>query len=501
MVAPVLLFLSLERMSYAMTTVTSRYRFQDLPEGFSVEGDDRPAVAVLFHPACLEAVCVDAPMPRARERFGFYNFGKLLEFVARGLLRDWQPMDGWYGARAWAQQQTARAIARRLREHWLKLVARADPTVSAVQRAIFAATFGDAPLAAEPALYTNAYLVQDVLRYPACAIAVRNAWTLTRELPVRRLTSSTQAKELQDLARSLGLEVDLQPTTPGDPDVATQLERLADWKALFSPTGTSYRSLNRTLMNLPGRVPHRVVCNLRRTTLERPLEDRLELLVVALYAGLRADREGAGEARADHTHLLQHATREQIKEALRRLADHLRQPLDPRRCRDVRQLVQFVADYPDAHAGNLVGLLDRALRWHRERLEENWTAMRRFYGVDTKTKTPPIALPEVSQVRFLDTVGAVCAEAERMQHCVASYVDLAVQGNCYLFHVSYKGEEATVEVGCEGKVRQAQGPRNRRNRASAWGKRVLKGWAAQLPPGGYTGTLARPGAEVDDIPF
>jgi hypothetical protein len=86
-------------------------------------------------------------------------------------------------------------------------------------------------------------------------------------------------------------------------------------------------------------------------------------------------------------------------------------------------------------------------------------------------------------VRFLDTVGAICAEAERMQHCVATYVDLAVGGNCYLFHVEHKGEEATVEVGCEGAVRQAQGPRNQRIRAARWGKRVLEYWAAGFPPG------------------
>lgn len=484
-----------------MTAVVSRYHFRERADGFSVEGEDRPPVEVNFHPVGLEAIHGAAHRPEAREHFGFFNFGKLLEFVARGLLRDWRPMDGWFGARAWAQQQTARAIARRLREHWLRLVNMADSSVRDVHRAIFAATFGDAPLASEPALYRQPFLVQDIIRFPACAIAVRNAWTLTRDLPLRRLHNSPAAIEVRELARSMGLSLEMQVPLPDQVDPHTQLDRLTDWKALFADTGESYRTLNRTLMNLPGRVPHRLVCNLRKIHLDRPLEHRLELLVVTLYAAIRAERQEMGEPRPDHGKLLQHAKAGQVREALDRLSRHLRQPLDARKADDVKQLVQFLADYPDSHGGNIIGLTERAIRWHRDRQEEHMNAMRQHYGAETPTMVPPIPLPELPEVRFLDTVSAVCGEAERMHHCVASYIDLAVQGNCYLFHVQHKGDEATVEVGCEGKVRQAQGPRNLRNRASVWGRRVLNRWAKQLPPGGYCGRRYAPAIDGDEIPF
>lgn len=485
-------------MSTTMNVVVSRYRFREHHESFTIEGDERPPVEVTFRPTALEATHGGSG---SRERFGFFNFGKLLEFVARGLLRDWQPTDGWYGARAWAQQQTARAIARRLREQWLRLLSLADPVVRDVQRAIFAATFGDAPLAADPALYRQPFLVRDILNFPACAVAVRNAYALSGDLPVRRLLNAPCIQEARRLARSMGMRLVMDAVPPEEPDADMQLERLEDWKALFSDVGVDYRSLNRTLMNLPGRVPHRLVCNLRKVHLERPVEHRLELLVLTQYVGLRADRDSVGEPRADHTRLLQHAKASQVREALDRLSRHLRQPLDPRRAADVKQLVQFVADYPEGHAGNLLGLTERAISWHRDRHEEHMNAMRQHYGADTPTTTPPIPMPEVAEVRFLDTVGAVCAEAERMRHCVASYIDLAVQGNCYLFHVSYKGEDATVEVGCEGKVRQSQGPRNQRNRASAWGKRVLNTWAKGLPPGGYCGRRYAGVIDPDEIPF
>ncbi len=483
-----------------MNAPPPRYRFREDPLGFSIEGNDRPPVRVAFLPTGLEAVCVGDTALGARERFGFFNFGKLLEFVARGLMREWQPREGWYGVRAWAEQQTARAIARPVRELWLKLVGRADPVVTAVQKAVFAATFSDAPLAGEPELYRDRYIVQDVLHYPAAAVALRNAWTLTRELPLARLRSSGAARELRKLAQGLGVTLHLGTSVRDNPTLAVQLERLRDWKALFSNTGYDYRSLNRTLMNLPGRVPHRLVCNLRRVHLERPLGSRLELLCVVLYAGIRAERDGPVDC-ADHGRVFQHARAEQIKEAMERVARHLRQPLEPRKSAHVRQMVQFLADYPEPHGGNVVGLAERAIRWHRKQQHEQTVAMRQYYGGQTAVMTPPIELPAAPGVSFLGSVAAICTEAEQMQHCVASYIDLAVQGNCYLFHVRHKGEEATVEVGCEGRVRQAQGPRNQRNAAAVWGKRMLARWAAKLPAPTTAQQKGYFPPEEDGVPF
>jgi hypothetical protein len=313
------------------------------------------------------------------------------------------------------------------------------------------------------------------------------------------LQSSEPAEELRKLAISLGLNLHLGASIQENPDVPVQLERLRDWKSLFSPTGHSYRSLNRTLMNLPGGLPHRQACNLRHIQLERPVDSRLELLCVVLYAGIRAERDGPA-SEVDHGRLFQHARAEQIKEAMRRLALHLRQPLAPRKSADVRQLVQFLADYPETHAGNIVGLAQRAIRWHRAQQCEQTASLRRSYADQTAVTAPPIGLPATPGVSFLASVAAICTEAERMQHCVASYIESAVRGNCYLFHVHRNGEEATVEVGCEGRVRQSQGPRNQRNSATAWGKRVLSRWAAKLPRPA-PGQQRRYGAGVEEIPF
>ena len=124
-------------------------------------------------------------------------------------------------------------------------------------------------------------------------------------------------------------------------------------------------------------------------------------------------------------------------------------------------------DFPEDHHGRIVGLAEKAIRWHgtagRER--EARKTIKRF-GTERKLALPPIPLPEVPGIHLLKTVGDAVAEGERMQHCIASYSDQAVEGRCFLFHVEYQGENASVEVSYTGKVVQARGPCNSSNKAA-----------------------------------
>src|SRR5262245_38214677 len=51
----------------------------------------------------------------------------------------------------------------------------------------------------------------------------------------------------------------------------------------------------------------------------------------------------------------------------------------------------------------------------------------------------------------------------------------------YLFHVEHAGEHASVEVGEDGRVRQAFGPRNQCNDAAQWGAQALSRCGSQFP--------------------
>jgi hypothetical protein len=245
-------------------------------------------------------------------------------------------------------------------------------------------------------------------------------------------------------------------------------------------------------MQLPGGVPYGLVGKLSRVYLQRPLVQRIELIVVTYLTERREP--------SPNLPIFHQARAPQIKEAMEQVAAYTGNRLSPRRTGDLMLLVDYLADYPDVYHGNIVGLAGRTIRWHRE-LTALYMAQLREFGAHeffarwrslrnatlpphTLTAQPPLPLPETPGVTFLDTVGAICEEGTDMRHCIASYARGAVDGRHHLFHVTYEGEHATVMVDAySGRVLQAHGPRNQRNNAVAWGTRVLNQWGRQWPQG------------------
>lgn len=67
-----------------------------------------------------------------------------------------------------------------------------------------------------------------------------------------------------------------------------------------------------------------------------------------------------------------------------------------------------------------------------------------------------------------------------MRHCVASYIEQAVSGQCYLFHIDYNGEKATAEIDRFGSIKQIKGVENKHNIACDYGMLALKDWSKNL---------------------
>ncbi len=67
-----------------------------------------------------------------------------------------------------------------------------------------------------------------------------------------------------------------------------------------------------------------------------------------------------------------------------------------------------------------------------------------------------------------------------MGHCVGNYSCQAQQGQCYLFHVEWKGESATAEVDKNGRLVQVKGPHNKENLATKYGKTILTKWGKKF---------------------
>jgi hypothetical protein len=192
-----------------------------------------------------------------------------------------------------------------------------------------------------------------------------------------------------------------------------------------------------------------------------------------------------------HDHVFAHARHNEIVEAMGIVGEERRralgQPaghpcgvLSPRRTRDIAFFTGYLCDFPDQHRGRIVALARKAVAWHQDEAAMERRSLEQL-GLDRTTALPPIPLPNVEGVRFLSSVGEILEEGRRMRHCVASYAKDAVQGQCYLFHVDYEEEEATVEVDRAGRVLQSQGPGNHHNAAATWGRHQLEAWANIFP--------------------
>jgi PcfJ-like protein len=345
-------------------------------------------------------------------------------------------------------------------------LAELNPRLHAVQRPLLEVARLVPPLAFERLLWREEMVVRDLLQYRAAAIAL--VWL---ESDLWRPFASVRLPASADASR---------------PSIAALVAAMTEWRGLLSPDGRPYRSLNRTLMNLPAAVPSELVPFLSRVRLERPITSQIVLTALLLHA--RARRTGFDpDVERAQQRLLQHATEREIADALARLGARVRRQLSARRVRDLAFAMEFIRDYPDSFGGRLDGLMRRAIDWHacvdvvmagtRETDRETDRAPRR---APVRVARPPIPPPRDPRIEFLDTVERIALEGVRMHHCIGSYSASALAGECYLFHVSIDGTHASVEVDRTGRVRQAEGPCNVHNGAAAWGRERLGRWGARL---------------------
>jgi hypothetical protein len=438
--------------------------------------------------------------------------------------------------REWAVRQTAKAIGKRLHGWYRGRLAETPPVIRDVQRTVFAATFSTPTVLLSESFYEqDPFLLKDLARYRAAsvALAVPELFTTLRDrLAVDVVAQSAEYARLHELASRLGVRVDLregrvwelstlmldvhhrdQVDAPRDRQQRREeriVELMQDWRGLFSPTGESYRSLDRTLMNLPGGLSASLVPHLKMVRLRRPATTRLEVAVICLYGrGLLVrsrrlhDEFGVPSEIFSRTNesVFLGATPDRINRVVKLVGDHTRNTLSARRTKDLAFVVRFLMDYPEEHRGNIVGLAEKAIAWHRAEVRREAEKVVERLGGQHETASPPIEVPADERLRFLATVADVCEEGTLMENCVASYAQRAVRGDCYLFHASHNGEEATVHLDRAGKVVQAAGPRNQRNAAATWGSRVLGRWGREFPAGHASHVDFPAGFDDADVPF
>ena len=358
------------------------------------------------------------------------------------------------------------AIGRMLEVVRRRLLDRHAADFSAVEQRMLQLRGSMPRLARSPQFYRTPYLLSDVCRFRAAAIALA---FLEDELWPPALAVDGQAIGIPQLYRVM-----------------------RSWRGLFAPDGVAYRSLDRTLMNLPDGIYPALVCTLRHVRLERPITDPLELHLLLECVALAKQR---GQ-QLPWLHALQHARAAAIRAGLERIAAAThRAALDPQKPSDLRFVATYLLDAQGGAADRFEHVVGHAVRRHAElrrrrpvndhladALARARSSSRPAFAADTPTAVPPLPPPDVAGLRFLATVGEVIEEGQRMRHCVAIYAERATRGDCFLFHAEHAGAAASLEVGAEGVVRQATGPGNRHNAACDWGRRELARWVARWPP-------------------
>jgi hypothetical protein len=270
----------------------------------------------------------------------------------------------------------------------------------------------------------------------------------------------------------LDLEGAKQKRPPGVHGTVQQwFSLLKSWPGSYSPDGRPYRSLLRTLPIITAEIPPVLLARLSSVRLERPLSLMQLACVLA-----RHEVAPLFEPYRDHDITLLMRTSESELSELMHIASMLT-VTDPKaplvdRARALGQVLSSIY-LPSRRS------LRRVVRNYRQLVlhlgPEIVSDERRL----VKTARPPIALPRAPGVRFLDDVGAILDEGERMDHCAARYVVPAVRGELFLFHVRKGGARATIAVAPDGNLFFG-GPKNKTNAACEEAIRVVGAWAADL---------------------
>lgn len=278
-------------------------------------------------------------------------------------------------------------------------------------------------------LYNNHYLVKDINQYLIAAMSMAYAFLDTRGLYFSTNYSSS---------------------------------RLNNWYDIFNPRT---KFVNLTLYNIKQPIRSDLIPGI--SNFDRPIFSKIELLFTLL----------AKQHYLDINYKPMHmATKNDIFKVAN-LYKKAGYACDLRKTSCISNLVAFLMDYPDTHNGSVVGLFHKSLNWHRTR---GWGRASHKFPLGTKTKQPMIELPKQKEIIFCDTVDSIVEEGNQMGHCVSSYADRAVNGDCFIFSVNRKKQRATVEVGPDGYVRQSKGPHNCENETSKWAKNILSKWAEGL---------------------
>jgi len=402
-----------------------------------------------------------------------YSYYPLLDGAIDKIYESWEPekrsdnITKDFIITNYCKRTTGKTLNKKVHEIWKKKRDTLDPKIVELHKKLFSVSKGTGNWDRVDTIIkrkkTYKYLIDDMIKYPAARIAILHSYGIN------------------------------------------EYALLQDWKIAYSENGELYTSLNKTLMNFPNGVVYYNALSLGGLRLPEPVTTRLRAYAYAMIA--RSTASYRQNSREKLIHVVLKSSDEDIKEAIRYMWNYFPNTYtgDFRKVKGIEHAFSLIFDYPANMIGDwdIMGLCKRSeLYQHNQELQDQirqqeWEAQRLVMQEknreerekwekeqalirSSKTALPPIPLPEQDYIGFLDTYNMVVQEGSLMSHCIASYAESAVKGHCYLFHVNYEGEQASVEVNPNGFVNQSYGPRDTINKASEHGRKVLGNWAKKL---------------------
>jgi hypothetical protein len=520
----------------------SRYTIEEQPRGFVISSPGRVTTYVTLQDDHQFLITKIKDLNQKEKdigtRVGPYSFRSLLSNIVNILMSEYKrpskKIPEKLRTRAnqdyipptlkkWLHKKVQIALNHKIHEQWARLITLIPANVNQLAKSMFRSTLSFSEHATNPIIYEKyPYLVKDLNKYFSAnvmfAYGSEHYLRMSPEMFERYGGIPDKNGKLHPM-----YYVDKNSVHIGRYNVETQysdyvnlspddyFSLMSDWRILYSYNQKPYRALDVTLdnaTNISGRFLAKL---LPFIYLERPIYERLELTaLIAAYEKLhnmgiahdlphlpyaetgnnRRNHRDDVENKIHNANLFQHATVAQIKTLMDRVGTHMvHSPYNHRKIVQVMAAVSFALDYPEKHHGNIVGLADKAIDWHRglqARLEEN---RRKGSDPETPNALPPIPLPEDEHITFLAKVGDLFNESDLMKHCVYSYSFQTIRGHSFIFHIEKDGDIATVEINRNGELIQAHGIHNRSasavnpkktNAAILYGRKVLSAWGKKF---------------------
>lgn len=382
-----------------------------------------------------------------------YCFKYLMQFAVHEIYESWSspkfpvfvPRNVMIGMKDW----TTRSICSAFHKAWLDNINELNPIISSLHKKFFATSCGKGSWRNVTRLLkeNNPYAINDAINYKAARIAILYSY---------------ESEPWKD-----------------------------DWMLSFAYNNEKYRSLTRTLMNLPNGIIVSDLISFKHIVLPEPVLTKYKFFA---YSAVATDispyrtNDKDTEKTKWFLEVIKRSTDDDIKNAIKYMWHYFPDTNtgDFRKLVSIKQTLKMIFDYLGEYGNwNILGLAKRSEVYHHDmevmRLaQEERLRKEREELKQSKTALPPISLPKNENIKFLDSYESVQKEGSKMQHCIAQYAEKAVRGGCYLFHVDYKDQMASVEISPKGFVVQSYGQKDTTNDASQYGRNVLGKWAKQL---------------------